>query len=41
MCFTSEFQRNNNGRENKQKETKEHTMQNNQIQVKHIDGIQR
>ena len=25
MCFTSEFQRNHNGRENKEKETKEYT----------------
>ena len=26
ICFTSEFQRNNNGRENKEKETKEYTI---------------
>ena len=40
MCFTSEFQRNNNGRENKEKETKEYTLQNIHIQVKHINGTQ-
>ena len=40
ICFTSEFQRNNNGRENKEKKTKEYTVQNIQIQVKHINGIQ-
>ena len=40
ICFTSEFQRNSNGRENREKETKEHTIQNIQIQVKHINGKQ-
>ena len=40
MRFTSEFQRNKTGRENKEKETKEYTIQNNQIQVKRINGIQ-
>ena len=40
MCFTSEFQRNHNGRENREKETKEYTIQNIQIQVKHINGKQ-
>ena len=35
MCFTSESQRNKNGREDKEKETKEYTVQNIQIQVKH------
>ena len=40
MRFTSEFQRNNHGRENREKETKEYTIQNIQIQVKHINGKQ-
>ena len=40
ICFTPEFQRNINGRENKEKETKKYTFQNIQIQVKHINGIQ-
>ena len=35
MCFTPESQRNKIGREDKEKETKEYTVQNIQIQVKH------
>ena len=40
MCRTSEFQRKNNGRENKEKETKEYTIQTLQMQVKPTNGIQ-